>query len=41
MKVVFLGTPEFALNVLEGIYESHHEVVAVVCQHSIHVGRGG
>ena len=41
MKVVFLGTPEFALNVLEGIYESHHEVVAVVCQPSKPVGRGG
>lgn len=41
MKVIFLGTPEFALNVLEGIYESHHEVVAVVCQPSKPVGRGG
>lgn len=41
MKVVFLGTPEFALNVLEGIYGSHHEVVAVVCQPSKPVGRGG
>lgn len=41
MKVVFLGTPEFALNVLEGIYKSHHEVVAVVCQPSKPVGRGG
>lgn len=41
MKVIFLGTPEFALNVLEGIYKSHHEVVAVVCQPSKPVGRGG
>lgn len=41
MKVIFLGTPDFALNVLEGIYKSHHEVVAVVCQPSKPVGRGG
>lgn len=41
MKVIFLGTPDFALNVLEGIYMSHHEVVAVVCQPSKPVGRGG
>ena len=41
MKVIFLGTPEFALNVLKSIDESHHEVVAVVCQPSKPVGRGG
>lgn len=41
MKVIFLGTPDFAQNVLKKIYESHHEVVAVVCQPSKPVGRGG
>lgn len=41
MKVIFLGTPDFALNVLKSLYESHHEVVAVVCQPSKPVGRGG
>lgn len=41
MKVIFLGTPDFALNVLKNVCESRHEVVAVVCQPSKPVGRGG
>lgn len=40
MKVIFLGTPEFAVNILKGIVESHHKVVAVVCQPSKPTGRG-
>lgn len=33
MKIVFMGTPDFALGVLEAIYEcKEHEVVAVVTQ---------
>ena len=32
MRVVFLGTPGFALNSLRKLIESKHEVIAVVCQ---------
>lgn len=32
MKVVFMGTPEVAVPVLEAIYNSRHKVVAVVSQ---------
>ena len=40
MKVVFLGTPEFALTVLEKLVQSQHEVVAVVCGIDKPQGRG-
>ena len=40
MKVIFLGTPEFAVEVLESIYKSKHEVVAVVAQEDKPSGRG-
>ena len=40
MKVIFLGTPEFAVPVLENIVKSGHEVVAVVCQEDKPSGRG-
>ncbi len=32
MKVIFLGTGDFSRSVLEAVYASHHEVVAVVTQ---------
>lgn len=32
MKVIFLGTPEFSVRILESIVKSHHEVIAVVTQ---------
>ena len=32
MRIVFLGTPEFAVNCLDALVNSKHEVVAVVCQ---------
>lgn len=32
MRVVFLGTPNFAVKCLDALINSHHEVVAVVCQ---------
>lgn len=32
MRVIFLGTPEFSVNSLEAIYQSCHEVAAVVTQ---------
>ena len=32
MKIVFMGTPEFALPALESLVQSSHEVLAVFCQ---------
>ncbi|MDO3425313.1 methionyl-tRNA formyltransferase [Chryseobacterium sp. APV1] len=40
LKVVFLGTPEFAKASLEAIHHSHHEVVGVVTVADKASGRG-
>lgn len=40
MKVIFLGTPEFGVNVLKAICESTHQVVGVICQPDRPSGRG-
>lgn len=40
MKVIFLGTPEFAIPSLEKLLNSHHEVLAVVTQLDKPSGRG-
>ena len=40
MRVIFLGTPEFAVPVLEKIYNSKHQIVGVVCQCDKPSGRG-
>lgn len=40
MKIVFLGTPNFAKIVLEKLIKSHHKVVAVVCSKDKEQGRG-
>ena len=40
MKVIFLGTPEFSVEVLNEIVKSKHNVVAVVCQPDKPSGRG-
>lgn len=39
MKLVFLGTPDFAVKALENIIKSKHEVLAVVTQPDKPVGR--
>ena len=39
MKIIFLGTPHFAENVLQKLIDSRHEVIAVVCQPDKLVGR--
>lgn len=39
MKIVFLGTPDFAVLPLEAIVKSNHEVLAVVTQPDRPVGR--
>ena len=41
MKIIFLGTPEFAVKPLEALIDSRHEVVAVVTQPDRPVGRKG
>ncbi len=40
MKIVFMGTPDFAVPSLEKIYNSHHEIVAVVTGPDKPSGRG-
>lgn len=40
MRVVFLGSPEFAINSLKAIIASHHEIVAVVTQPDAMADRG-
>lgn len=40
MKVVFMGTPEFSVPVLEALVEAGHEVVCVYCQPPRPAGRG-
>ena len=40
LKVVFLGTPEFAKTSLEAIHQSHHNVVGVVTVADKASGRG-
>ena len=41
MKIIYLGTPEFAVKPLESLIKSKHEVVAVVTQPDRPVGRKG
>lgn len=40
LKVVFLGTPEFAKTALESIHQSHHKVVGVITVADKASGRG-
>ena len=40
MKVIFMGTPDFAVNALEALIKNGHDVVLVVTQPDKHVGRG-
>lgn len=40
MRVLFMGTPEFAVGTLDAIYHSHHEIVAVVTATDKPAGRG-
>lgn len=40
MRVVFMGTPDFAVPTLEALLHSHHEVVGVFCQPDKVQGRG-
>ncbi|MFM7386220.1 MAG: methionyl-tRNA formyltransferase, partial [Betaproteobacteria bacterium] len=40
MRLVFAGTPEFAVATLKALYESQHEIVAVYTQPDRPSGRG-
>lgn len=40
MRLVFMGTPEFAVPVLEGLYAYGHEILGVVTQQDKPKGRG-
>ncbi len=40
MKIIYMGTPEFAVGPLRAIYEAGHEVLAVVTQPDKAKGRG-
>lgn len=40
MRIIFMGTPDFAVNTLEALIEAHHEVVLVVTQPDKPKGRG-
>ncbi len=40
MRIIFMGTPEFAVGTLEALIHSRHEVVAVVTQPDKPRGRG-
>ena len=40
MKVLFMGTPDFAVPALEALIQSEHEVVGVVTQPDKPKGRG-
>ena len=41
MRIVFMGTPEFAVSTLKSLIDSRHEVIAVVTQPDKPKGRGG
>ena len=40
MRVIFMGTPSFAVPILRGVHESNHEIVGVVTQPDRPKGRG-
>jgi len=41
MRLIFMGTPEFALPSLNALHHSGHAILAVVCQPDRPKGRGG
>jgi methionyl-tRNA formyltransferase len=40
MRIIFMGTPEFAKIILETLYKSEHEIIAVMTQPDKPKGRG-
>ena len=40
MKIIYMGTPRFAITPLQSIYDAGHEIAAVVTQPDKQRGRG-
>ena len=40
MRIIFMGTPDFSVPVLDALYAAGHEIVAVYCQPPRPAGRG-
>ena len=40
MKIVFMGTPDFSVPVLDALLDAGHDIVAVYCQPPRPAGRG-
>lgn len=40
MRIVFMGTPDFSVSVLDALVEAGHDVCAVYCQPPRPAGRG-
>ena len=40
MRIVFMGTPEFSVPILEALVQGGHQVIAVVTQPDKPKGRG-
>ena len=40
MRVIFMGSPEFSVPILNSIIASGHDVIAVYCQPTRPAGRG-
>ncbi len=40
MRIVFMGTPDFAVPVLQALVDHGHDVIAVYCQPPRRAGRG-
>jgi len=40
MRVIFMGTPDFSVPVLDALVEAGHEIAAVYCQPPRPAGRG-
>ena len=40
MRVIFMGTPDFAVSTLDALVEAGHEIIAVVAQPDRPKGRG-
>lgn len=41
MRILFMGTPDFAVPTLQALIDSEHEIVGVVTQPDKPKGRGG
>lgn len=40
MKIIFMGTPDFAVPVLESLHEAGHDIICAICQPDRASGRG-